>query len=159
ESMTMGMNKVIRVAVTNLHVGLGSDPVNPLLSISNGQGFFIISSAGLVGRVSADVASNVADFSLAGSFSLAINTTTDPVVNETFRVGTTSVTLNVPAGKLLQVEGTNVSVTVAGQVLSGSFFFQQKTTQGNPAALPPTTPQTVVTVAFSNVTLKIGDGS
>ena len=100
----------------------------------------MIDEYGLAGSFSADVALNVPDASLRGSFSVAINTSLSRAVDEIFLVGANEVHLIVPAGEYIQIIGNGIELDVLGQTLSGNFIFEKQTvddeTRG-PVALPP----------------------
>ena len=138
----------VSIAATNVSLGLGNGAQN-LVSITGGSGFFVITSSGLAGTLSGTLTANVPGVSFGGSFQVAINTT-GAAVNTQFNVDSSRISLNLPAGKFVQVVGTGVTLTVLGQTLTGDFTFQQQTTIGGTQ---------LVTVSFANVALSLGDGS
>ncbi len=147
--MPSGTATQVRVAVNNLSFSLG-DGSNNIVSVTGGFGFLVITPGGLAGTLSATIASGISSLSLGGTFTVSVNTTNAPVV-ESFMVGANTVMLNLPTGPFLRVAGNNVTLTVAGQTLSGNFVFEQQTTT-NPAS-------TLVVVDFTNVSLAFGDGT
>src|SRR5207302_2948667 len=76
--------------------------------------------------------------------------TTGAAVDEVFFVNSFANTLHLDAGNYVRVTGTGLTLTIAGQTLSGNFTFARDTTV--PAA-------PVVTVSFTNGELGLGDGT
>src|SRR6202043_1331990 len=109
-----GGGQIIEVAATQVTLSLGSGGT-PLVSVTQGQGAFVASSAGLAGQLSATVQVTGANFT--GTFSVAINTMTT-AVNQTFAVAGQQVVLMLPAGPYVEVMGTGIQLSVAGQTLS-----------------------------------------
>ncbi|MEK7414136.1 MAG: hypothetical protein AAB263_12550, partial [Planctomycetota bacterium] len=140
--------KVTRIAGNNISIGLGDGTTN-FLTLTNGQGTFLITSAGLAGKLSGTITVNIPGVTLSGTLALTINNTTQ-AVNETFNVGGQNVTLSVQAGPFVRVEGLNVTLGIAGQSLSGDIAFEQVTKPGGAKT---------VKVAFNNVSLRLGDGT
>ena len=135
---------VVRVAAADVGISLGG-----VLDVTNGSGFFVVTPNGIAGSLSASVAlRNIPGVSFSGSFAIAVNNTANEV-HESIQVGTNTITLDLPAGPYLRVEGTNIQLTIAGQRLSGNVAFEQLTLSG----------RAVVRVALSNVRLSIGDGT
>jgi len=137
--------QVLTVGVSNLSLDLVSGQ-SSIPSVSNGQGFFVMDSSGLAGRLSASVVINVPEVDFAGNFSLEVNTKST-AVTETFQVGTDIITLDFTETAFLRIAGENISLTVAGQTLGGEFVFDVR---GGSAS--------EISVAFTNVTLGFGDG-
>jgi hypothetical protein len=137
----------VRIGLTNISLALGAAG-NPALSVSGGTGFFLITPAGLAGTFSANVALNVPSVAFSGSFSVTVKTI-PTAVNETFLVGVTPVVLKIDElGQYLRVSGTNLSLSVLGQTLSGNFSFEQFTA-GTAKK---------VRISASNVSLSLGGG-
>ncbi len=145
---------LLRVGATNVQLHLKADPAGPdVASLTDGEGFFVVSSAGLAGRIGGTLAITIpggaADFT--GTFTLAINNT--PVaVNESFVVAGKTISLVLPSGPYVRVEGMGVSLRVAGQVLGGDFAFEKVTTTGVGA-------RSVIRVVIANARLSLGDGT
>ena len=144
--------KLVRIAITDLEFHLEAGGAN-IVSLTEGEGFFVIKPAGLAGRVSGhfEVAPSLG-IEVSGTLSLAFNNSGAVAVGEQFSVGSQTVALNLPAGPYLRLEGTGLNLRVAGQRLSGNFAFEQSTTTG-------TTPTKVVRVIASNVNVGLGDGT
>ncbi|MEU1973056.1 VCBS repeat-containing protein, partial [Microbacterium sp. NPDC019599] len=119
------------------------------VELTNGSAVFLVTSAGLAGRVSGTVRFVIPapGVHFSGTFTVAVNS--GPEVDRTFELDGTTVVLDLAAGPYLQVTGTDVSIEVAGQRLSGDFGFTQ-TGSG-------TTAQTVI--AISNARAAFGDGT
>ncbi len=131
----------IAVSGVQLDLGLAAGP-----EITNGEGTFLVTAAGLAGELSADLA-------LAGvatlSVTVAINTTAI-AVNERFRVAGRDVVLELPAGPYLRAEANDVTLTIGGQMLTGDFVFERLVTLDG---------SEVVRVGLADVTLSLGDGA
>ena len=138
-------SKIVRVGVSGGQLSLATG----LVSVSAINGLLIAANGGLAGSLAGAVSIDAgAGFSLSGSFSLALNTTGDAVA-QSFVVGGTTVSVDVPAGPFVRVTGVGVSLIVAGQRVSGDFVFEQITTALGQA----------VRVALANGTFAIGDGA
>ena len=137
--------KVVTVAASNVSFNLGSI-ANDLLNITNGSGVFIMTADGLAGRGSLSVAINVSGLTLSGTFTLALNET-NAAVNQTVNIGGSPITLNLPAGPYLQVNGTGVTLGFLGVSLTGNFSIEQVTSTDNTQ---------LVTVVASNVSFNFG---
>src|SRR5205823_1614105 len=116
---------------------------------TNGNGFVLLSGAGMVGSISAHlgVSSGV---TFGADLNITINTTTMPVNESITPESGTPLAINVPAGPYLKIDG-NTALTIAGQSISGNFAFEQFTPSGS------STP--VLRVAATNVTMTFGDGA
>src|SRR3569832_2761939 len=108
--MTLGVGaaaqKVVRIVVSFVSLDLG-DGTNPLVRVSNGQGYLLLRGDGLAGTFTANVALNVPGVSLTGTLGVNINTTAT-AVHEGFLVGDVPVALDLPTGPYLKVEGTTL---------------------------------------------------
>ena len=126
---------VTKIAAANVGLAI-SDGNTDLLTLSNGFGNVLILPAdgALPGGVAASfggtVTLGVPDASLTGTLQVEINQMLDRPVNETFTVGGTDVTLDLPAGQFLRVRGTGISLVLGGLELSGNFSFTQATDAG-----------------------------
>jgi len=156
EAMTLDGEVMVRILATGVSMTLG-DGTTAFLEVTNGQGVLLIDGddpadptdrSGIAGSLAASVFLNVPRAELSGDFAVAVNSTGEAFAGE-FTVGTQTVTLDLPAGDFLRVEGTGVELAVMGQTLGGDFAFE-KTTIGA---------ETVVSVAIANATLALGDGT
>ena len=129
--------------------GLRSAAGNPALSVSAAPASSSSRRPGLAGTFSANVALSICQsVSFTGSFSVTVKTI-PTAVNETFLVGVTPVVLKIDElGQYLRVSGTNLSLAVLGQTLSGNFSFEQFTV-GTAKK---------VRISASNVSLSLGGG-
>ncbi len=143
---TADADEVITVAASNVTFDLGSQ-ANDLVNVTITSGAFIITDDGIAGTASATIAVGVSSISLAGTFTVLVNTNESAAVNETVSVGGSNVVINVPIGPYLRVSGTGVSLTILGAHLNGNFSFEQKNTAGGAQ---------LVTVTASNVSLTFG---
>ena len=143
--------KRVKLALSQVGLDLGG-----FVTVSNGRGAFLLTPAGMAGTLSADVAlGNLPEgVVFEGSFGLSINTSARPV-NETFTAGSETITLSLPAGPYLRVEGNDILLSVAGQTLSGDFAFETitKTDPGTGAVTKQTR------IKLDNIHLAIGDGT
>ena len=154
----------VKLSITNGSLGLGDGQVKfvtltningDLLLMDGPQGTSTTATKGIAAQLSATVAiQGIPGVSLAGTLTLQINTTgtaIDAVFQDPGAPTSTNLTLpaspagSTVAGTYLQVSGTGVSLTIAGQTLTGNFSF---TSGGG-----------VVTINLSNVTLGLGDGT
>ena len=109
-----------------------------LISVTAAHGSLLYTSAGLAGELSGVVATNIPGVTFAGTLGVAINTIGAPV-NSVIAVGSETVTLDLPAGPFVRLSVTEVpgatdldpstpaTLTVGGQILSGSFALEQIT--------------------------------
>ena len=109
----------MRIAATNVTLSLG-DGTRTLLSLTGGSAAFVLpSTGGVAGRLTGTVAlTGVPGVSLTATFDALVNTTTG-AVHESFLVGDAVLTVDALAGTPFQVTATGVSLTVAGQTLTG----------------------------------------
>ena len=137
-------NKETTVTFQGVSLDLGGG----LVHVSDGQGLFVLNSAGLAGTASASITSTVASF--GGTFSIAINTSAAPL-NVT--IGTR--TINVPGGPYVRVAGSGVTLALPGPsgsspaTLAGDFALESITINN----------ANLVKIAATNVTVALGDGS
>ena len=108
-------DQVVKVALANVEAGL-SDASGELISVTGGQGLFVLTAGGVAGDANAAV--SVAErtgIALAGQFSLAVNTTSLPVDDE-IAVGSngTTVALYLPEGFFFAVRASGARLTAGG---------------------------------------------
>jgi Ca2+-binding RTX toxin-like protein len=138
-------DEVINVGVSNLAFSLAG-PGGALLSITGGSGLWVITPQGMQGAASATAALSAPGLSLTGTFYVALNDLATPLT-KTLEVNGTSVTVDLPAGPVIQVEARDARLDVLGVKLTGTFFFQQKRTGDG---------DQVITVGLNNVVLPLG---
>src|SRR5207245_2599598 len=123
EQLTVaGGEKITRLAVDQVSLSIG-DGTTTFLAIDQGRGSLFISAAGVAGQLSAHVNTNTTAFTLS-SIGIAVNTTSSAVA-QTFTIGATVITLDLPAGPYARVEATGAALNVAGQSLTGNFAFDR----------------------------------
>ena len=139
---------IIRLGMTDVGLDMAG-----IVVISNGEGFFLMAPDGIAGRLSADVALNVPGVTFQGTFGIAINTT-PRAIQSSIMLGNDTLVLDLPMGKYLRVEGTDVTLGIGGVVLSGDFGFEQITT-GDGQDNEPGTPDDLkeVRIFANNVSL------
>ncbi|MDA7529069.1 LEPR-XLL domain-containing protein, partial [Akkermansiaceae bacterium] len=133
-------NGDILIAATYVNLSLGEG----IVTISNGIGGLLIYNDGIAGGIDGDVSLNVPGLTTTATFGIRINTTVR-AINQTTIVNGIPGSLNLPQGRFLRVEANNVEVEIAGQTLSGNFFFEQRSDDS-------------VSFSASNVALNIGSG-
>ena len=118
------------------------------------QGIFVVlpdpvgdTTGGIAGRVSGTVV--LADLLppgvvFQGTFGLAINQSNAAVMEE-ITIGEETLSLDLPAGPYVRIEGVGVELTIFGQTLSGNFAFEKTATD--------------LVIAASHVELHLGDGT
>ena len=138
EQTGTGAARVVRVALADVTLALGP------ATVSNGTGVLLLTSGGLAGRLSADLAlTDTGVLDLRGSFALALNTT-GTAVHEIVTVGGGDVVLDLPAGPYVRVSGTDVVITAGGQQLSGDVTVEKS--------------GSTVRVTAADVRMQLGDG-
>ncbi|HSF99150.1 MAG TPA: VCBS repeat-containing protein, partial [Ornithinibacter sp.] len=138
--------KIIRVVASNVAVTLGT--ASSGMALTAGTGLFVLTPAGMAGRVSGDVDFGLTGFTFEGAFSLAVNSTTSAVRESVVLDGQT-IALDLPGGPYLRVEGTDLVLVMAGQRIAGDFVFEQATVGTG----------SVVRVAARDVSASFGDGT
>ena len=112
---------ITRIAASDITATLG--PV----ALSGGTGNFLITPAGIGGRLSGSVGITLPGLdTLDAHFSFAVSTLRLPV-SETFRVDGIDVDLDLPAGPFLKFEASDVTISIGGQLISGTFGFERIT--------------------------------
>jgi len=143
---TANAQKTVRIAAANVNISLGGTP--PALSVTNGSGFFVVTSAGVAGTISGTITLNIPDVTLSGQLEVDINNSAT-AINQTIMVGTTTATLNLPAGPFFRVNGTGINLTIAGQTLQTDLSIEQATRADGTKVLK---------FAANNLQLDIGGG-
>ena len=111
---------VTTVTASGVEIALGDGSHN-VLTLSNGSGQLTIAATGITGTISATAALNVPGATLAATLQLTI------------------------AGTSVTVRGTSVTLTVAGQSVTGNFVFSKSAAE--------------VIVSFDHVVIGLGDGT
>ncbi len=138
----------VQIVATAVSVSLGTATAG--LRLSDGEAFFALTGAGVAGRVSGTVQLIVPGDAVgfSGTLAVAINTTGARITQDV-AVDGVAVTLDLPAGPYLRVEGTAIQLQVAGQRISGNLVFTQS----------GTAPNTTVTLAVTNLQAGFGNGT
>ncbi len=136
------------VGISNGSVTLAGGAV----SASQITGVLEFSPGAIAGTLSAAVAVTITGVSLTGTFTVTMNSG-PAAVADSYEVGGTMVSLNVPAGPTFEVQVTNASLTIAGVTLTGSFLFEQTQIGTAPSQT------TGWMLAVSNASLSLGDGT
>ncbi|MCP4247323.1 MAG: hypothetical protein GY778_09775, partial [bacterium] len=105
--------KVVRIVLSQIELAIkaGDDDV---VTLSDGEGFFLLTPTGMAGSLSGGVAISIpgldaSQFSFEGEFGLLLNTAPQPFAEE-FVMGGQTITLNVPAGPFLRIQGNDVVI-------------------------------------------------
>ena len=111
------------------------------------------------GRARRDVALHLpGDAAFSGTFALAVNTG-HPDVHTVLTAGDEQLALDLPGGPYVRIAGTGVTLSIAGQTLTGDFGFETVTDFGADGVPGGATADTQVTrIALANVTLTLGGG-
>ncbi|MDB4408599.1 LEPR-XLL domain-containing protein, partial [Akkermansiaceae bacterium] len=115
-----------------------------IVVLENGTGVLVATTAGMAFEFGGDLTVDVPEVSVTGSFSVAANTST-AAINETINLTDTPQTLTLPAGQYVRITGSDVSLVIAGQSLSGNFLFERQN-------------DGTILIAASDVNLSLGDG-
>ncbi|HEX6130210.1 MAG TPA: VCBS repeat-containing protein, partial [Actinomycetota bacterium] len=128
--------KIVRVAAVNVRLFVGNEDGDNVPSagdagvwFTGGSGFFVAAPGGIAGRLTGTVDFRIpgAPVTFTGTFSVAINNTLAAVAAQ-FQVGAETITLNLPGGPYVRVEGIDVVLALAGQRLRGDFVFERAST-------------------------------
>ena len=132
-------NGTVQLTASNVSMSLGDGTTN-YLSLTNGQGSFTVTSgtnAGVFGTLSGTVGVNVPGIaSLSANMSLQLNTTG---VNQTVNLSGGGTLALVPG---VAISGTNITLTILGQSISGNFSFSDSAG--------------VISLAITNLSLFLG---
>ena len=140
----------VRVVATGVTAKFG-DGTNELVSLINGSGYFIVKGAGVAASIEGLViVKDIEGVSFAGSFAVEVNTT-GAEVDESFVLGDSTETLKLEDAEFVRIKGTDVSLTIAGQTIAGSFIVESTTDTATGA--------TVVAVAITDAELRFSDGT
>ncbi len=132
----------IAIAATGVSLSLGSGAV----AITGASGSLHIGAGSLAGVIAGTVTASVPGVTLGGTYTLAINTGPAPV-SDSVVLGGQTVALDLPAGPFLRVTGSQTTLTILSQTLTGDFSIQS-------AQLADGT--TATTIVAANVSLSFG---
>ncbi len=156
ESSLDGTTNVVVVAANNVSLSLGG-----VLTVTNASGAFLLTAKSgggkaLAGRLSGTVALTVPGVTLSGTLGLELNDT-GLTVTKTIDVGGAPFVLSLDAGRYLRVKGTNVSLDVLGQRLTGTFSFEETKGAGPNGILGDADDTRTIKAAIGPGTLYLGD--
>ncbi|HWG95048.1 MAG TPA: hypothetical protein VNU66_12570, partial [Mycobacteriales bacterium] len=120
----------VRLAATGVVADLAG-----VVRLTGGTAVLVVGPAGLAGEVTGDVTLTVPGVTVAGALRLQVSTATTEV-RETVVVDGVPVALDLPAGPLVRLLGSDLRVTVADQlVLGGLTITRTRDALGAPAVL------------------------
>ncbi|MCW5953508.1 MAG: hypothetical protein KIT69_14735, partial [Propionibacteriaceae bacterium] len=154
---SMVVQQVLSGGVTSTYLaltGVGLSLAGGAVRLTDGNGFLVLAGSGFAGRVGGTVHVSIPGVTLQGALGVAINSTAAPV-NASLTVAGQPVSLVLPAGPYLRVEGSGVVLDIMGQRITADIAFEQATTV--PAAGGPG--ETVLRIALTNVSLSFGGTS
>jgi hypothetical protein len=119
ERATSGASTTTEVLASGVSVSLGTGAAT-YVSVTNGSGAFVYNGSQLAGMLSATVAVQIPGVTLAGTFSVTVNTASGQV---TLPSGAT-----VGSGPLYTISATSANLTVLGQSLTADVSFSHDNT-------------------------------
>ena len=144
------MARTVRVVATGVTAKFG-DGTNELISLINGSGYVIVKGSGVAVSVEGQIIVNdIEGVSFAGAFAVEVNTT-GAAVKESFVLGDSTETLVLEDAEFVRIKGNDVSLTIAGQTISGSFVVE--------TVEDTDTKTMVVAVAITDAQLRFSDGT
>ena len=145
------------IAARNVHFSLGAGSSG--VTLTDGTGAFVVTTAGLAGQVSGRVALTLpAGISVSGDFSLSVNNTS-AAVDQTFTVGSDSVHLSLPGGPYLRISATNVQADLLGLRVSGDFSFERSLSLGDdhvPGGMGANADTAIIRIGIANLAFSVG---
>ncbi|MDC0296391.1 hypothetical protein OAK95_01935, partial [Akkermansiaceae bacterium] len=121
---------IVRVGFNNVSINLADG----LLTLDNGTGLFVVTDAGLAGRISGDVSLGVEGALLEGGLTLEVNNT-GVAVDEILRAGSATLNLQIDAGQTFRISGDDVTLVIADLRLKADFEITETTIQSGAKAL------------------------
>ena len=109
---------VVRAGLANASLSFVAG-TTAVLSVTDGQGALLVTSAGFAATLSGTVAVGLPGVSLTGALSVQVKSFT-AAVDTTVSVGGTDQSIVLPTGTYLRVRGENVVLDVAGQRIAGT---------------------------------------
>ncbi|MDB4127816.1 hypothetical protein N9594_01580, partial [bacterium] len=163
EQITLSDNsKILKIAATDVEMNLG-DGTTDYIVFSGGTGLLLSTSEGIAGGFSGNVAlQNLDSISLNGDLVLEINQTGAAVdqkyeINERNSEGSivgAEKTLVMDAGTYIRFTASEAELEVAGQTLSGNFFFERSSTVAAVEAQPA---RSIIRLGGSDIGFFVGD--
>ncbi|HEX6656607.1 MAG TPA: hypothetical protein VF065_00920, partial [Ilumatobacter sp.] len=136
----------LRIVATDVAMRFSAGGTD-VLAISDGEGFVVVNSHGVGASIRGAAALQVPGLAITADLEIAINTSTTNDIDETFTIGTRTVTLHLPhfATAYVRVIGNGITLIAGGQSLSGNFTFEQA--------------GATTTVTIANAAMSLGDGA
>ncbi|HAM71756.1 MAG TPA: hypothetical protein DCM86_08950, partial [Verrucomicrobiales bacterium] len=132
KTTTQSGTPIVKASVANLRVALG-DGTTDYVVLQQGAGDFgalLITDAGVAGQITVGLTlQNIPSLQASGKFTLSFNTLPTSV-NESFAIGTQTVSLSLPAGLYIHAEANPVDLKVLDTTLHGKIAFEQTTQPG-----------------------------
>ncbi|MDB2673704.1 hypothetical protein N9Y81_01985, partial [Akkermansiaceae bacterium] len=122
--------QIVRISFNNVSVNLADG----LLTLDNGTGLFVVTDAGLAGRIGGDIALGVEGITLEGNLQLEVNNT-GADVDETLRVGSATLGLQISAGQTFRIAGDDITLVVGGLRLKTDVAITETPLAGGEKAL------------------------
>ncbi|HEY3485474.1 MAG TPA: hypothetical protein VGK49_08810, partial [Ilumatobacteraceae bacterium] len=150
---------VTTIGLSGITLSLGAGG-NPIVSLTNGSGLFVVTGAGIAGRLGGTIAVTVPGgaLSVSGSFTVEVNTTNADASASVVVNGVVQ-TLNIARGAKLRVVGTSVVLTIAGQTLRADVSFEQIAAAGPDLLTGTPDDIAAVRIGVANLSLSLGGGA
>jgi hypothetical protein len=163
----------LTIAATGVSLTVGD------IAMTEGEGILLVfpertlpdgtvQPGGIAGSLSArlDLDGLIDGVSFSGSFGIAINQTSRAIL-EQIQIDDETLTLDLPTGPFLRVEGQSVELNILGQTLSGNFAFEQAVTPGPDGLTNLDDPSdqvnddngSITRIGATEVQLRLGDGT
>ena len=120
----------MRIYAQAVTLSLGTSDAG--VSVTGGAGYVLVTTAGIAGEFTASVGIHVPGLpndAFHGTFTITFNSTAT-AVNSSLTVGSDILTLNLPAGPYLRVQGTGIQLSLLGQHVTGDFAFERRRASG-----------------------------
>ena len=158
EQVTAGTTRTLKISISGASFFLGDDKGNALPGDDVGfrltipSGAFLVTPTGMAGSITATVdPAPLASLPFTlGTLSVTLELNTMPTAAVDAGLG-----INLPAGRFLRVTVTT-DLTIAGQVLSGTFMVEQVSSAGADRVLNTTDDVKILKIAAIHVGLFIG---
>ncbi|HND52688.1 MAG TPA: hypothetical protein PLV92_09840, partial [Pirellulaceae bacterium] len=115
-------SSAVTIGASNVTMSWAGD-TGELVSLTDGYGSFVINSSGFAGKLGVTLSENVDDLDFSGTFSLAINSSSQ-AVDESLTIGGTPVELTLPAGPYVRVDGVGVNLGTPVAHFSGDVMLE-----------------------------------
>ena len=123
--------EALHIALTEARIALSDEVIlQGAYGATGATGDFVIMDSGLVASAAGSLAISLSDISASGDFDFEVNTTRQSFDQE-LEVGDATRQLTLESGPLVRIrgerseQGVDPQLTLAGQEISGSFFFER----------------------------------